>query len=307
MDKHTIKNKRIGVIAGGVSAERDVSLRSGAAVFKALRDAGHRVVFLDAKEDIYGALRREGVEIAFLALHGGWGEDGSIQGMFEVMEIPYTGSNVLASALAMDKVASKKIFIHHGLSIPPYIVCSDDSPPVLPFPSPWVVKPGHEGSSVGVSIVDSTPELLEAMSEARKFGMNVIIEQYIKGKEIQIGILGEIVLGGVEVRPKRRFYDYEAKYTPGLTEYIIPPELNEKGLVEAEGIAYSAHRALGCKGATRVDLLLSSQGNFYVLEVNTIPGLTETSLLPKIAHHAGYSFTSLIEEMLLKALEGRKC
>ncbi len=311
--KELITEKRIGVIAGGVSAEREVSLKSGNAVFSALKGRGYDAVFIDATEGICETLGREGIELAFLALHGGWGEDGSVQGMLEVMGVPYTGSGVLASALAMDKEASKKIFLYHGLRVPPFMVigaggrCREaEAAGILPpFPAPWVVKPSREGSSVGVSVINTRGELKEAVKEALAYGSGVIVESFIEGREIHVGILGGSVLGGVEVRPGRRFYDYHSKYTPGMTEYILPPEVDEETMERVRDIAFRAHEALGCRGATRVDLIVDGSDSPCLLEVNTIPGMTETSLLPKIAELAGYDFTSLIEAIILDALDGR--
>jgi len=311
--KGLITEKRIGVIAGGVSAEREVSLKSGNAVFGALKGRGYDVVFIDATESICETLGKEGIEIAFLALHGGWGEDGSVQGMLEVMGIPYTGSGVLASALAMDKEASKKIFLYHGLRVPPFMVIGsgdrsreDEAANILPpFPAPWVVKPSREGSSVGVSVISSRGELKGAVEEALAYGSRVIVESFIEGREVQVGVLGENVLGGVEVRPGRRFYDYHSKYTPGMTEYILPPEIDEETMERVKDISFRAHEALGCRGATRVDLIVDGSDSPCLLEVNTIPGMTETSLLPKIAALAGYDFPSLIEAIILDALNRR--
>ncbi len=354
-----LTDKKIGVLMGGTSAEREVSLKSGSAVFNALKNLGYNVVAIeivtnkvtvpvdsvseqtqtlktDTESDsslvtchssqICEVIRKEGIDIAFIALHGGHGEDGSIQGLLEVMGIPYTGSGVLASALAMDKEASKKIFLYHKIPVPPFVIVTsdkqntEDSPPTNPSPSmgeglvgvevwalgselidfemPWVIKPAKEGSSVGVSIVKDEGQLEAAIEKASSFGGKVIIEKYIEGKEVQIGILGERVLGGVEVRPSLEFYSYEAKYTAGLTEYILPPEIDEKIYERAKEIALSAHMALGCRGATRVDLIIDKDGNPYVLEVNTIPGMTEVSLLPKIAREAGLDFPELIEGIL---------
>ncbi len=307
--KGLVTERRIGVIAGGVSAERDISLKSGSAVFRALETKGYDVILVDASDGVCERVIEEGVEFAFLALHGGWGEDGSIQGLFEVMGIPYTGSGVLASALAMDKVASKKIFRHHRLRVPPYMVVERGNVAAgivePPFGPPWVVKPAREGSSMGVSITDSAEELGRALKEALLYGDRVIVEAFVRGKEVQIGLLGSTVLGGVEVRPVRGFYDYLSKYTPGLTEYVLPPEIDEAVFEEAKDVALRAHEALGCEGATRVDLIVDEAGSSHLLEVNTIPGLTETSLLPKIAARAGYDFTSLVETMILDAL-GRR-
>ena len=298
-----ITDKRIGVLMGGKSAEREVSLRSGAAIYNALKGLGYNVVSIDASPDVCSLLVKENIEIVFLALHGGYGEDGSIQGMLEVLGIPYTGSGVLASALAMDKEASKKIFLYHKIAVPPFVVLDKESSEVLPsqvpsFGLPWVIKPATEGSSVGVNIVRDQHDLEKALEEAHSYGSRIIIEKFIAGKEVHIGILNGKVLGGVEVKPSLEFYSYEAKYTAGLTEYILPPEIEEKVYERAKMTALSAHSALGCGGATRVDLRIDGEGTPYVLEVNTIPGMTETSLLPKIAKLAGFDFPGLIEEIL---------
>lgn len=313
-----ITNRRIGVLAGGISAEREVSLKSGNAVYKALLGLGYNAVLIDTAENLYESLKTKGIEIAFIALHGGYGENGAVQGFLEVMGIPYTGSGVLASALAMDKEASKKMFMYHGVPVPPFKVInlellSGVKPSVsslrslsVDFPLPWVIKPVAEGSSIGVSIVKNDNEIADAIKVASSYGEKIIIEKYIKGKEIQIGILGQRVLGGVEVRPSREFYNYEAKYTPGLTRYILPPEVDDLTYDLLKTTGLRAHNALGCSGATRVDLILDEQGKTYALEVNTIPGMTETSLLPKIAGLAGMGFPELIEEMLRLTLESRQ-
>ncbi len=297
---------KIGVIAGGLSSEREVSLRSGQAVFKALEELGYNVVFIDADKNVCEKIRNERIDIAFLALHGGWGENGGIQGMLEIMGIPYTGSGVLASALAMDKEATKKVFLYHEIPIPPFKTIESfydvDFDELITFEYPLVVKPAQEGSSVGVSIVREEKELKDALNEAFRFGKKVIIEKFIEGREIHIGVLADKALGGVEVRPKRGFYDYEAKYTTGLTEYILPPEIEEPLYEKLKSLALKAHKALGCDGATRIDMILAKDGNPYVLEVNTLPGMTETSLLPKIASLAGYDFKGLVKEILELAL-----
>lgn len=302
----------VGVIAGGFSSEREVSLKSGQAVFNALKELGYKVVFIDAGKDLCERLKSEKIEVAFLVLHGGWGENGGIQGMLEVMGIPYTGSGVLASALAMDKEASKKIFLYHGIPIPPFKVVyleyflNDSMHKLEPLNFPCVVKPAEEGSSVGVSIVKDREELKKALNEAFKYGERVILEEYIMGREIHIGVLGDRALGGVEVRPKRGFYDYEAKYTKGMTEYILPPEIDDALYERLKDLGLRAHKVLGCKGGTRVDIIVDREGNPYVLEVNTIPGMTETSLLPKIAALAGYDFKDLVREILELAVKGNE-
>ena len=298
-----LTSKRIGVLMGGTSAEREVSLRSGAAIHKALKDLGYNAVSIDVGRDVCRLLEKEKIEAAFLALHGGWGEDGSIQGMLDVLGIPYTGSGVLASALAMDKEASKKVFLFHKISVPPFVVFDEEGTEILPsqipsFDLPWVIKPAREGSSVGVHIVKGGHELKGALERAHSYGSRIIVEKFIAGQEVHIGVLNGRILGGVEVRPSLEFYSYEAKYTAGLTEYLLPPEIAESVYEKAKKAALSAHAALGCRGATRVDLRIDSAGKPYVLEVNTIPGMTETSLLPKIAKLAGFDFPGLIEEIL---------
>jgi D-alanine-D-alanine ligase len=309
----SLKRKKIGVLMGGSSSEREVSLRSGGAIYNALKAARYHVAPIDAKGDLCAILKKEKIDFAFIALHGGHGENGAVQGLLEIMGIPYTGSGILASALAMDKEASKKAFLYHGVPVPPFKIVSGsgfrvpgsskkletrNSQLKTGFSLPWVVKPAAEGSSVGVEIVKKRTSLRRSIESAFSFGGQVIIEKYIEGKEVQIGILNGRVLGGVEVRPFFEFYNYEAKYTAGLTEYIFPPSLDKKTYRKAEDAALAAHKALGCKGATRVDLIVDVSGNPYVLEVNTIPGMTETSLLPKIARNAGLDFVDLLEEIL---------
>lgn len=292
---------------GGTSAEREISLKSGTAIYETLKSLGYNVVIIDVGPDICKVLQKEKVEIAFLALHGGNGENGSIQGMLEVLGIPYTGSGVLSSALAMDKEASKKMFLSHNIPVPLFVVIKHQRETIdlsgMHFPLPWVVKPVSEGSSVGVSIVKDEENFWLALERAVTFGPKVIVEKYIDGKEVHIGILNGKVLGGVEVRPSLEFYNYEAKYTAGLTDYILPPEIDSKAYERSKAAALSAHNALGCRGATRVDLRIDREGNPYVLEVNTIPGMTETSLLPKIANLAGFTFTGLLEEILRGVIE----
>lgn len=318
MTKGLVTKKRIGVLMGGLSAERDISIRSGLAVYQGLQELGYNVVLADAGRDIVDVMKKEKVKIAFLALHGGTGENGAMQGLLDVLGIPYTGSGVLASALAMDKEASKKIFMYHGLSVAPFIVVSQGpkgkrqktrgSVPTAPdFPLPWVVKPCTEGSSIGVSIVKEERDLNACLDKAFSFGERVIVEKFIKGRELHIAVLGERVLGGVEVRPSLEFYNYEAKYTSGLTEYIIPPEIDEAVYEHTKSMALKTFQALGCSGAARVDFIVEEGSNTpYVLEVNTLPGMTTTSLLPKIAGSAGMDFKNLVEEILRLAVKEKE-
>ena len=306
-----ITDKKIGVLAGGLSAEREVSLKTGGAIYNALEKLGYNVCLIDAGKDLSDSLRKEKVEVAFIALHGGHGEDGSIQGFLEVTGIPYTGSRVLASALAMDKEFSKRMFKEQALSVPEGITLdkkdfAKHGAPLagLDFPFPWVVKPVTEGSSIGITMVGSREELAPALEKAFSLSGRAIVEQRIFGKEVQVGILGDRILGSVEIRPSLDFYNYEAKYTGGKTQYILPPEVDAGALESAHRVGLAAHEALGCSGATRVDLILDPVLKPWVLEVNTIPGMTETSLLPKIAKTAGLDFPALVEEILREAIEG---
>lgn len=324
MTKSPDKTKKIGVLMGGTSSERDVSVRSGLAIYQALQEMGYSSSLIDVPKDLINSLKKEKVRLAFLALHGGMGENGAIQGMLEVLGIPYTGSGTLASALAMDKEASKKIFLYHNLPVPPFTVISrqssaasqklktpashrgePDPRPLTPdFSLPWVVKPAAEGSSIGVSIVKEQTELAASVEKGFSYGSRVIVEKFIDGCEVHIGILGSRVLGGVEVKPSLEFYNYEAKYTAGLTEYIIPPRIDETIYEKAKETALQAHVALGCSGASRVDLRIDGKSGIpYVLEVNTLPGMTTTSLLPKIAQSAGLSFKDLVEEIVRLAIK----
>jgi D-alanine-D-alanine ligase len=308
MNKEALKKKKLGVLMGGESSEREVSLRSGTAVYDTLKSLDYNVVSIDVRNDLCSVLKQEMIEIAFIVLHGGLGENGAVQGMLEIMNIPYTGSGILASALAMDKEASKKVFVYHEVPVPPFVVVTsekvkDDSrfssySSLAGFSLPWVIKPASEGSSVGVEIVKDESQVKGALDTAFSFGKTVIVEKYIAGKEVQIGILNNAILGGVEVKPSLEFYNYKAKYTVGLTEYIFPPGLDAKTYEKTKKAALSAHTALGCSGATRVDLIVDPSDRPFILEVNTIPGMTETSLLPKIAQNAGRSFPVLLEEIL---------
>lgn len=314
MKKKALRTKKIGVLMGGRSSEREVSLRSGRAIYSALKSLKYNVMAMDMRDDLCTVLEIEQIDIAFIALHGGHGENGAVQGALEVLGVPYTGSGILASALAMDKEASKKIFFYHGIPVPSFVIVQSSKkdsslkPQTLSlkpdFELPWVVKPVSEGSSVGVGIVKERSNFRRALDEAFYYGDKVIVEKHIEGKEIQIGILNNNVLGGVEVRPSPEFYNYKAKYTSGLTEYILPPQIGKKIYERLENVALSAHKALGCRGVTRVDMRVDNDGKPFVLEVNTVPGMTETSLLPKIAKEAGLDFPVLLEKILGGINEG---
>lgn len=300
-----MSKRRVGVLMGGSSAERDVSLRTGEGVAKALEARGHEVrrVVLGAGKPADEALREAPIDVAFLALHGRLGEDGCIQGMLEVMGIPYTGSSVLGSALAMDKLKAKEMFRLHNVPTPPYYVATDADLLDLEalhgsFGFPVIVKPRGEGSSVGLALAKDMSELRAAVETALDHDRFALVERYVKAMEVHVGILDGRVLGAIEVVPKSGLYDYAAKYTAGETEYILPPRIAPTRIRGVMNLAERAARALGCTGACRVDLLVTDGENEYVLEVNTLPGMTPTSLLPKIAEHAGIDYGSLCEAIL---------
>jgi len=304
-----MQSRKIGVLLGGLSSERDVSLRTGEAVLAALRERGHDVVPIYVDRDVDVALRQEQIEVAFIALHGRWGEDGCIQGLLEMLGIPYTGSDVLASALAMHKGKAKELFRLHNLATPAYysftgamLAGPDDLAEIHgDFGFPCVVKPICEGSSVGVTIVRAAEQLAPAVERALRFDDEVLVERFIAGTEISVAVLGDRALGAVEIAPREGFYDYANKYTSGATDYFVPPRVSPERYRGILAQALRAHLALGCRGATRVDLMVSEAGNELILEVNTLPGMTPTSLLPKIAESAGISFGELCEMMLAGA------
>lgn len=304
MTRDELKAKKIGVLMGGLSAEREVSLKSGAAVHQALVARGYNAVAIDVGRDIGLVLDRETVEVAFICLHGRLGEDGAVQGLLETMGIPYTGSGVLASALAMNKIFAKTVFQASGLTVAPYRVLRRGEtldPAGLGFSFPLVIKPSQEGSSVGVSIVKAEAGIPAALAEAFLYDEEILAEQFVKGREIQVGILDDRALGAIEIVPKNEFYDFEAKYTPGMARHILPAPLPvllyQKVLEEGE----KAHRCLGCNGYSRVDFLVTERGDCFLLEVNTLPGMTALSLLPEIAGGVGIGFEELVERIVFSA------
>ena len=301
-----MQSRRIGVLLGGLSSERDVSLKTGEAVLAALKARGHDVIPIYVDRDVDVALRQERIDVAFIALHGRWGEDGCIQGMLETLGIPYTGSDVLASALAMHKGKAKELFRLHNLPTPAYYTMTEaDAGDILgvhgDFGFPCVVKPIREGSSVGIAICKTPDELIPAVERALCFDDEILVERFIAGKEVSVAILEDRALGAVEIAPRSGFYDYGNKYTKGATDYFVPPRLSPERYRGVLAQALRAHIALDCRGATRVDMIVSDSGNEFILEVNTVPGLTPTSLLPKIADTAGISFGELCEMMLAGA------
>jgi D-alanine-D-alanine ligase len=301
-----MNKRRVGVLMGGWSAEREVSLRTGEGVAAALESRGHNVVRVVWGRDglaLDELLRAARVDVAFIALHGRGGEDGCVQGMLELMGIPYTGSGVLASALAMDKLKAKEMFRLHNVPTPPYYVArradlADLESVHGSFGFPAMVKPRREGSSIGLSKATNMVELAEAIERALAYDNHILVERHVRAMEVHVGILDGRVLGAIEVVPSEGLYDYRAKYTAGVTEYVCPPRLPSTRLRGVMNLGSCAARALSCTGACRVDLLVTEGENEYVLEVNTLPGMTQTSLLPKIAAKAGIDYPSLCEAIL---------
>lgn len=309
------KEKNIIVLAGWVSREREVSLRSGEKIYNALLKKGYKVTLVDPMLDGWDKVLKG--DIVFIALHGKPGEDGTVQGFLETFNIPYTGSGILASSLAMNKVASKRIFKSVGL-LTPFFVSLDEFNSIDDFIEealispgiPLVVKPVSEGSSIGVTIVKEREKLGGVVRDTIKRFGDIFVEEYIEGREITVGILEidgkPVALPILELAPKNEFYDYEAKYTQGLTDFIIPARMNPEKYKLAQRMALRAHTALGCVGFSRVDLITDRNDNPYVLEVNTIPGMTDLSDLPAMAKAYEIEYEDLVELMLLSALKEKK-
>ena len=313
MDSKQLKTKKIGVLMGGLSGERDVSLRSGANCLQALLARGYNAVPIDAVRDVAELLDEQEIEVAFLALHGRYGEDGTIQGLLEIMGIPYTGSGVLASALGMHKVATKKVVASSDIPSPEFYEVGMYEPAAHAAAEidrmlglPVMLKPVQEGSSLGVAKCEDARSLAECIDGARSEFGPVFAERFIAGREITAGVLergGELaVLPILELVPKNEFYDYEAKYTRGLTDFVLPAQLPPPAYAEAEELARAAFGAIGCRGYARVDMMVDVEGRSWFIEVNTLPGMTDTSDLPAQAAAAGISYEELVETILLTAV-----
>jgi D-alanine-D-alanine ligase len=301
-----MKQKRVGILMGGLSAEHEVSIASGEAIYAALAGRGYDATRIFVDRDIDRLLRQEEIDVAFLALHGSYGEDGCIQGLLEVLDIPYTGPGVTQSALAMDKLKSKELFRLHNVPTPPYYALDADQLDEIvevhgSFGFPAFVKPRRQGSSIGAGRANDMSELRERCEEAFRFDRTAIVERYVEGREVAVGIIDGRAIGAIEIVPKRGFYDYKSKYQAGQSEYFLPPRLSATRYQNVLRIAERAAHALGVDGAVRADLLVTEGENEYVLELNTLPGMTPTSLLPKIARAAGYEFADLCELILARA------
>ena len=285
---------QVVVLLGGPSSEREVSLRSGAAVARGLRSLGYAVTEVDVKGPEFAL--PAGTEAAFIALHGTFGEDGTLQELLDRRRVPYTGPGAKASRLAFDKVQSKRVFERAGIPTPRYEVVAPGGRPTLPLPA--IVKPPREGSSVGVTRVREAAQWDAALAKVFALGQEALVESFIDGRELTVGVVGDQVLPIVEIRAPGGEYDYRAKYTAGMTEYLVPAPIDAEAARRCQEIAWEVFTALGCRGMGRVDLRLAADGTAYVLEINTIPGFTETSLLPKAARCIGMEFPQLCERIL---------
>jgi len=296
--------RRIAVLMGGISEEREVSLRSGAAVVTALESLGHDVVPIDLTSETIEPVKAAAPEVVFIALHGRFGEDGEVQAMLESAGLPYTGSDPQASRAAMDKMASKCFFITHDVPTPPFrLVTATQSwaaieAAVAAIGLPVVIKPLRQGSSIGVSIAHTKEDVVRGLSHAFGYGHHALMERYIRGREFTVGIFGDQPLPIIELRPKQPFFNYAAKYQDSATEFIVEPDIPTDLRETLQEISLAAHRALGCRHLSRVDVMLESDGCPYVLEVNTIPGFTDRSLYPRAARAAGLGFPELCERLV---------
>lgn len=288
-----MKEKIIAVLMGGISNEREVSIATGTAIYKALMRKGYNVIKIDINERSLKWLKNR-FDIAFIALHGKYGEDGIIQGILEYMNIPYTGTNALGSAVSMDKVISKRLFMESGIPTGKFW----DEQEIDKIKYPIVVKPVAEGSTIGISIVHNKEDIESAIKEAKKVSNEIYFEEYLEGREVTVSLLNGEALPVIEIKPKNKFYDFKAKYTKGMTEYIVPAKLNDKLNYLLKKYSEKIFKVFKLKGVARVDYIIR-ENIPYALEVNTIPGMTETSLLPKAAKCAGMEFEDLVEKILL--------
>ena len=296
---------KISVLMGGASSEREVSLSSGKAMFAACAALGYDAISLEFENDILSHLDTlKSVDIVLIALHGGIGENGRIQGMFESLGIRYTGSDALSSAICMDKHISKLLAEDIGIATPRWKrIRKGKSIYKNEFDYPFVVKPNSEGSTIGLTIVHNENDYDSAVEEAFKYDDEILIEEFSSGKEITVSIVGEDVLPIIEIRPEHGLYDYECKYTKGMTEYICPAELNEDLTKRIKQTAFEVYKLLKCRHYGRVDLRLDNNNQHWFLELNTLPGMTDTSLVPKAAKAAGISFEQLIGNIIKQSLD----
>jgi D-alanine-D-alanine ligase len=330
------KKIKIALILGGTSPEREVSKLSGLSIYKALLKLGYDTVLIDpaygedqpknveaffanedfteiSNENYVKALNMklfDSIDLAFLALHGKWGEDGTVQSLLELKGIKYTGSNVVSSAVTMDKAMSKILFQYYNIKTPKWITVSSNNYDLSSLVKeiekkvkyPCVIKPNDQGSTVGLTICENESTVNEAIKLAMKFSDTALIEEYILGRELTVGILGQEVLPVLEIKPKHNIYDYECKYTPGMSEYEVPAKISDELSDNLRKTSLTAFKALGCEGYARVDFILSKDNVGYCLEVNTLPGMTSTSLVPKMAKSVGISFEELVDRIVKSSL-----
>ncbi|MDY4386555.1 D-alanine--D-alanine ligase [Pectobacterium aroidearum] len=300
--------EKVAVLLGGTSAEREVSLLSGQAVLAGLKEAGINAHAVDTRDVSVTTLKEEGFTKIFIALHGRGGEDGTLQGVLEFLGLPYTGSGVMASALTMDKLRTKQLWQAVGLPVSPYVALDRRQYSEMAANAllatfthlglPLIVKPSREGSSVGMSKVNTLSELPAALEEAFRHDDDILVEKWLSGPEYTVAILGDEVLPSIRIQPAGTFYDYEAKYLSDDTQYFCPSGLPDEKEQELAGLAMAAYRAVGCSGWGRVDFMLDSDGAFYLLEVNTSPGMTSHSLVPMAARQRGLTFSQLVVKIL---------
>lgn len=292
---------QVALVYGGQAAEREISLRSGQAILQALRSAGVQVTAIDLAADVFAQLAEGSFDRVFIAVHGRGGEDGALQGGLELLGLPYTGSRVLGSALAMDKLRSKWVWQNAGLPIIPYVEvasATDLTAQVAELGLPLMVKPGREGSSLGMSQVTDLTQLAAAVAQAQTYDSQVLVERWISGREFTVAILGERALPAIQLLPAQGFYDYQAKYVADDTQYLCPCGLSEEDERRLQQLALQAFKALGCEGWGRIDVMQDAAGEFWLLEANTVPGMTDHSLVPMAAKAAGMSFQDLVMAIL---------
>ena len=297
---------KIGILAGGPSSEREISLRSGKSVHDALVREGVDAIFLDVTGDVCDIIKRNNIDVVFIALHGRFGEDGTVQKMLDGLGMPYTGSGAEASKAAMDKIATKKIFMDSGIPTPRYTVFENGGYDIKDADAlglPIVIKPQLEGSSIGLSVVREKGALKEALDKAFVYGEKALAEEYIEGRELTVGLLDDAPLPVIEIVTKANIYDYKAKYSDPETQYLVPAPIDEKTSGRVQELGRRAHAALGCRCFSRVDMMMSGSGDIFVLEANTIPGMTERSLLPKAAGATGLGFGQLCIRLIEDALK----
>ncbi|MBS9432525.1 D-alanine--D-alanine ligase [Photorhabdus hainanensis] len=300
--------EKVAVLLGGTSAEREVSLLSGHAVLAGLREAGIDAHPVDTKDFPVTQLKEAGFEKVFIALHGRGGEDGTLQGVLEFLQLPYTGSGVMASSLSMDKLRTKQLWQGIGLTVSPYVSMNSQQferltdfqlqEYVADLGLPLIVKPSLEGSSVGMTKVNEISELRDALEAAFRYDVDLLIEKWLYGPEYTVAILGDTALPSIRIQPAAVFYDYDAKYLSEETQYFCPSGLSDEKERQLVEMALKAYQSVGCSGWGRVDIMMDSDGGFYLLEVNTSPGMTSHSLVPMAARQAGLSFSQLVAKIL---------